>query len=267
MPDGLVQGALAEPVSLAEAKAQVRVSHSAEDALISSYIKTARARVENREAAGQVFVRQSRRMILDQFPSGKIEIVRMPVRSIESITYVDPDGNTQTWASSKYETNLNARLPMIRPVTSESYPSTKNVLGAVTVNYVAGHMVPFTANTSTNVITAKGHGKSDGDIVRLRNSGGALPAGLAVDTNYYVVTADTDTLQLSATDGGGAIDITSAGSETHFIGEGEPGLITAMLLIIADLYENRGEVVVGTIVSKIKGAIEDLCAPFRHVRR
>ena len=42
-----------------------------------------------------------------------------------------------------------------------------------------------------------------------------LPAGLAADTIYYVQTVSNMTCQLSATEGGSAIDITDAGTGTH----------------------------------------------------
>ncbi len=56
-------------------------------------------------------------------------------------------------------------------------------------------------------------------ILRLTNDGGALPAGYAVDTDYYVVNLDRDarTFQLSATSGGSAVNGTDAGTGTHTV--------------------------------------------------
>ena len=269
MADILVQGPTSEPVSLEEAKAQLRFTSSSEDTGIQGYISAARARIENREAVGQVFVRQARSLILNQFPLGLdvIEIPRVPVRTIESITYVDPDGVTQIWDPDLYEYDLNAWIPKVRPISSGSYPSTKDVLGAVAVNYTAGHMIKFTAETSGNVITAVGHGLANDAVVQLRTSKGTLPAGLAEQTNYYVITAATDTLQLSLTSGGSAIDITVVGSGLNFIGVGESDLNTAMLLLIDNYFENRGEVVVGTIVGKVPDAVSNLCAQHARLRR
>ncbi len=72
----------------------------------------------------------------------------------------------------------------------------------------------FTADDATDVITATGHGLSDGHAVVVK-SGGTLPAGLTANTRYYVRDSTTNTLKLAATSGGAAIDITSAGSGTH----------------------------------------------------
>lgn len=60
-------------------------------------------------------------------------------------------------------------------------------------------------------------------------SDGALPGGLAPDTTYYVRNpSNSTTFQLSSTPGGAAIDITTAGSGTHyFADQGGGGSILA----------------------------------------
>jgi len=73
----------------------------------------------------------------------------------------------------------------------------------------------FTADASTDTLTATAHGLSNGDVVLFTNSGGALPGGLSTNTIYYVVNAATDTFKVSTSSGGSAVDITSAGTGTH----------------------------------------------------
>jgi len=77
----------------------------------------------------------------------------------------------------------------------------------------------FTADAGTDVCTASGHRFHNGLRVRASNSGGGLPGALAAATDYYVIEADRDagTFKLSATLGGAAIDITSAGTGTHTV--------------------------------------------------
>lgn len=67
----------------------------------------------------------------------------------------------------------------------------------------------YTVNTTTEVFTSLAHGLVDTDQVVFY--GGAVPGGLVEGTIYFVISATTDTFQVSATEGGGAIDITSAG--------------------------------------------------------
>lgn len=76
----------------------------------------------------------------------------------------------------------------------------------------------FTANATTDVITATGHDYINTLAVTLSVSGGgALPAPLVADTTYYVRDAATDTFKLSLTSGGAAIDITNAGTGTFVV--------------------------------------------------
>ncbi len=71
-------------------------------------------------------------------------------------------------------------------------------------------------NPGTNKITENSHGMSNGQPLRLTNSGGALPAGLAENTDYYVISAGANDFELSLTKGGSAVDITAAaGGGTH----------------------------------------------------
>jgi len=73
----------------------------------------------------------------------------------------------------------------------------------------------FAANNTTDVLTAVGHGMTNGTRVRVRAStGGALPTGLAADTDYYVIAAAADTFQLSAALGGAAVNFTTNGAGT-----------------------------------------------------
>lgn len=73
----------------------------------------------------------------------------------------------------------------------------------------------FTATPSIDTLNSEAHPYVDGDRVVLSNSGGALPVGLVAGFVYYIINADTDAFQLSLTYGGGAINITSAGTGTH----------------------------------------------------
>lgn len=79
---------------------------------------------------------------------------------------------------------------------------------------LSAHYGDFTADAETDDITSTAHGMKDGQQVRLVTTD-TLPAGLAVETTYYVVNASTDVFQLSATLGGAAINITDAGTGTH----------------------------------------------------
>jgi microcystin-dependent protein len=72
----------------------------------------------------------------------------------------------------------------------------------------------FTVNTTTNELTAAGHGLANGERVHVVSTT-TLPAPLPANTKYFVISATTDTLQLSTTAGGSAVDLTTTGTGTH----------------------------------------------------
>ncbi|WP_438015007.1 hypothetical protein WMF18_29520 [Sorangium sp. So ce315] len=72
-------------------------------------------------------------------------------------------------------------------------------------------------DAALNLVFVTAHGWSSGQPVRLTVVGGALPGGLTAGTVYYVINTATDRFQLSATSGGAAIDITSAGNGTFYV--------------------------------------------------
>jgi len=79
--------------------------------------------------------------------------------------------------------------------------------GTVEVGTVVGE-------ADDDTLTLAAHGLTNGTRVRFTNSGGALPTGLAVDTDYYVHTATTNTFKVSTTVGGGALNLSGDGSGT-----------------------------------------------------
>jgi hypothetical protein len=80
----------------------------------------------------------------------------------------------------------------------------------------------FTTTHATELVTtAAAHGFQTGDRVRLTNAGGALPAGYAAATTYYVIRVSATTLKLAASDAdataGTPVAITGDGTGTHSI--------------------------------------------------
>lgn len=69
------------------------------------------------------------------------------------------------------------------------------------------------AIASTDAFTSPAHGLVDDDRVRFRAVSGVgnLPTGLSESTLYFVVSAATDTFQVSATLGGAAVNFTTDG--------------------------------------------------------
>lgn len=265
MTDILVAPATVEPLTRTQAKAQARISISDEDDLIDRLITGARGYVE--KVTSRALVLQSRRLYLDEFPdSGCIEIYRAPVRAVQSIQYLDTAGDTQTLATTQHRLDKHSIPARITEAVDVSWPSTYDVPNAVWVNYTAGHLVPVVADATADTLTAAGHGFADADVSQIQTLGGALPTGLSALTNYYVRDAAADTLKLSATSGGAAIDITAAGTAPNALGYLPPEIVHAMALLIAHWNENREALLVGSIQSDVSMGVDALLAPYRICR-
>jgi len=90
-----------EPVSLADAKAYLRVDVGDEDALIARLIAAARGAAER--ATGRAFVAQTWRLWLDLWPDDwAIEIPRPPLIGVNSVTTYDRNGNATVVDAGSY---------------------------------------------------------------------------------------------------------------------------------------------------------------------
>ncbi len=73
--------------------------------------------------------------------------------------------------------------------------------------------MPFTAANAGDVFTAYAHGLINDDQVVFQNYPGDtnLPTGITGDTLYYVISSTTNTFQVSTTQGGSAVTLSSNG--------------------------------------------------------
>lgn len=254
MPERILVAPARPPLLVSEAKTQVYLEHDDDAALLKALVRMAGEWAEAR--SNRCFAETKLELKLDGFPGtvryqggkqpdtggGLLRPPRSPLLSVSSIAYVDTAGTSQTWAASKYQVDSHSAPARIAPAYNEVWPVTRAQFGAVTVTYLAGYLCAVTANATTDVLTTSGKTYADGEKVRLSVSeGGELPGGLQLDTDYYVVSASSTTLKLAATSGGSAIDLTSAGSGTIYLGEVPHLAREAMLLCVAFWYRHRGD--------------------------
>jgi len=137
MPLVLVSGPATEPVTVAEAKAHLRVDGSDEDALIASLILTSRLHIET--ALGLALVTQSWRLSLDEWPPRRA--VAVPLRPLQSVTAVrvrDASGIAAVLSPDTYQVDTASIPPRIAPVGS-GWPVPGRALAAIEIDVVAGY--------------------------------------------------------------------------------------------------------------------------------
>ena len=249
MPFRITTPPAAEPLHLDEVKAHSRIQHASEDTLVSRFLRAARMDLE--EILGRALVTQTLTLALDAFPfscgayaawaesESAILLPRSPAIAVSAVTYLDPDGVTQTLAASNYLLDTFMEPNRILPAYGVSWPSTRTQVNAVQITYTAGYATPFTVNTGSDVCTFLGRAPVANEVLRLRNSGGALPGGLSENIDYYAVNVSGLTCKLSLTSGGSAIDITSAGTGTHYAGEIPEAILDELKLWVGNAFENR----------------------------
>lgn len=124
------------PVSLGEAKAHCRITHSDEDALITDLIGAAVSMVE--DYCGRSIMAQTWQLTLDGFAE-RIILPRGPVSAISGFTYLDADGASTTVPATIYAEDLDADPQAIVREPRQSWPSPGDYVNPVTITYTAGY--------------------------------------------------------------------------------------------------------------------------------
>jgi uncharacterized phiE125 gp8 family phage protein len=131
----------AEPLSIAEARAHMRVDHFDEDGVIAGLILAARQHIET--ICGMALCSTGYTMTLDDFPPGEmITLPREPVQSVTAVRYLNEAGSLVTWSSAEWEADLYSLPPRIRPRDGYTWPISQDRFAAVEIEFVAGYGGP-----------------------------------------------------------------------------------------------------------------------------
>lgn len=114
-------------------------------------------------------------------------------------------GSTQSFTTSTF-TSIDHKVATVQDLQNG-------------LKFWLGDDLTFTANASTDELTATSHAMVTGDGPLRLTTSGTLPAGLSTATNYWVIKVDANTIQLATSYAnaiaGTQIDITDTGSGTH----------------------------------------------------
>ncbi len=156
-----------EPVGISEVKRDQRIDFDNDDDIIKDYITVARQFIEE-QLLWKALLTQTAVDKFDRF-GGQFGLAWEPVQSITSITYVDPDGDTQTLATSVYELATINGEGIVRLKVDQIWPTTQLHEDSVTVTYVAGFGddaddVPASVRHAIRIYAGALYTQPDGDM-------------------------------------------------------------------------------------------------------
>lgn len=185
-------------VSLAEAKAHLRVQHADEDATITGYVAGAIGWLDGATGwLGRALGVQTFDLLLDRFPGqawaaewrngafrdhrhdNRIVIPLPPLRSVDSIKYLDADGATVTLDPGLYRVvDKGEQSSHVVPAPGACWPSASCTEDAVTVRFTAGYdEIPAAIRNA--ILLLVGHFNEDREAVNVGNIVNTMP--FAVD--------------------------------------------------------------------------------------
>ena len=131
----------AEPVSVSEAKAHLRVDISDDDSYISTLITAAREWCE--QYLDRTLINTQWTMRLDSFPY-EIELPRPPIATsgtttAVALTYTLGDDSTATLSTTAYRVDRNSTPGVVRQLRAGTWPANLDDYNAVAVTWWAGY--------------------------------------------------------------------------------------------------------------------------------
>lgn len=130
-------------ITVADAKAHLRVEHTDDDDLIAAYAAAATEHLDGYTGLlSRCLVAQEWTLHLPRFPRGRrIALPLPPLISVSSIEYVASDGVDETVPEDNYYV-LDGPLAAVELKASASWPSTGTHPRAVSITFTAGYGAP-----------------------------------------------------------------------------------------------------------------------------
>ena len=127
----------AEPVTLDQAKAHLKVDTSDDDALIAQLVTAARARAEWQ--TGRAFVTQDWTLWLDAWPlQGVVEIPLAPLQAVTSFTTYACDDSATVLDTGKYRVDANSEPGRVVLQPGVTLAALRDI-NAIAITFTAGY--------------------------------------------------------------------------------------------------------------------------------
>lgn len=130
----VITASTVEPVSVETVRAFLRVDGDQDDTLIASLIKAAREEWER--IARRACITQTLEQVVDCFPEDyRLQVLRPPLQSVESVKYVDRDGVEHTWTDYQVDTASDPGVILFKTLPGAALLES----GAVRVRFTTGY--------------------------------------------------------------------------------------------------------------------------------
>ena len=125
-----------EPLTLTEVKAHLRVDGADSDTLLTAQIQAAREHAET--YLNRALITQTVQARYDYFTED-MYVPKPNLQSVTSVKYIDTNGVEQTLNATLYKVDTFSVPGRIVPAYGEIWPSVRNEINAITIEYVAGY--------------------------------------------------------------------------------------------------------------------------------
>lgn len=148
------------PVTLTEFKDHLKIDGTNEDTILDAFLTAATEVVQ--ELQWRQLVEASFEWRIDSFGfnNSRITLPKPPLQSIDTIKYIDPNGDLQTLAADQYDATIASSddYGSVAPSFSNSWPSTRSEKHAVRITFTGGYGtrtdVPDTTKAAIKILGA-----------------------------------------------------------------------------------------------------------------
>lgn len=173
----LLAGPVEEPLSLAEAKAYLKLDDAVEDGLVATLVAAARIHVEG--TTSRAMISQSWRLVLDAWPlDGEVRLPLGPLIAVTAVTAYDAEGEPHEIDPGQLAIAAGRNLLLV-PANLSGMPPLRERQG-LEVDFTAGYgeaAVDVPADLRQAMLALVGYWYANRDAVIVAGSGSVVPAG------------------------------------------------------------------------------------------